>query len=558
MDSAAEVSLRDFVQDLFQMGIQDRDAHGRLPANYFLSFLVEREHYFVQVQDIYQDFIARFSGSEGLDVDEVISRFREMWLALDSWLAKNWELESVQMGASSSSAEMSPYLKGPTSETIEDNFEASALDIQTLRSHICTLQRAFYRTDTNLYGVENKLDEHITEQKSEEKLWRREIKTVIKDLHSQQTRTQLLEDTVSGIQQTQDLLRSQIFLQGAVHSELFSERRSPFVSTMPPSIRCTTPHSSPLYGAAKVYDADYKRSNVASSEALSTPSNPTALPLWRANADSDIDASHEDENSCETESTCVCQGYGIGQRQIAVDNLWLSSSQSEMNRVGESLVEPISENCTRIANMGFIPSKPMKSTENSQVCISYRRKNNSIQKGVTMTEYCPSEFVAEGDRYINPETLISDTSSVDETEKCDDYMHGGGGEREFQVPRMLSQETLIPVIQKDEETEHLETAKVGEPAKMQSGFREARSPVIDDWLLGELEGFQVMLSTMQESIKGLNQQLDALSEAQEVRDSGGVYNISLLREFLVWCARVLAICILVYLGRVLLAIAMLI
>lgn len=44
------------------------------------------------------------------------------------------------------------------------------------------LQTAFYRTDTNLYGVEKKLDEHITEQKLEEKLWRREIRTVIKDL----------------------------------------------------------------------------------------------------------------------------------------------------------------------------------------------------------------------------------------------------------------------------------------------------------------------------------------------------------------------------------------
>lgn len=94
------------------MGTQDRDADGRLPANYFLSFLVEREHYFAQVQDIYQDFIAKFSGSEVLDANEVIGRFREMWLALDSWLAKNLELESVQMCDSSSSAEMSPYLKG--------------------------------------------------------------------------------------------------------------------------------------------------------------------------------------------------------------------------------------------------------------------------------------------------------------------------------------------------------------------------------------------------------------------------------------------------------------
>lgn len=107
-----------------------------------------------------------------------------------------------------------------------------------------------------------------------------------------------------------------------IFSMLSSEKRSPSVSTIHSSMRSTSPHLPPLYGAAKVHDADYKQSNVASFEALSSSSHLTVLPLLRAREDivsgcknlflpfySLIlkDDSHESERSCETETTCVDQ-----------------------------------------------------------------------------------------------------------------------------------------------------------------------------------------------------------------------------------------------------------
>lgn len=124
---------------------------------------------------------------------------------------------------------------------------------------------------------------------------------------SQQARTQLLEDTVFGIQQTQDMLRSRVLLQdkankGECQGEMpllyifsqryISGRRSPVAGTISSSMRSISPHLSFLHGVAKFYDADHNQLDVASPEALSTSSNQKELLLMRQNADTVSECKH--------------------------------------------------------------------------------------------------------------------------------------------------------------------------------------------------------------------------------------------------------------------------
>lgn len=235
--------------------------------------------------------------------------------------------------------------------------------------------------------------------------------------------------------------------------------------------------------------------------------------------------------------------------------------------------------------MNSIPSELVELPENSQVCSPpRRRKKDTMQKVVMITEDCSTGSLAEGDRSISLEALINDTSSVDKSEECNDCMHVGERERVYQIPRMLSQGEFGTIVLQHEEVEHQGTTRARAPASMRRESREPRMPVIDSWLLSELEGFQIMLYTMQESIKGLNQQLDGWSEAEDdAQNSGRAYDLAvsgndltalpyilrtdytmtfmqlrIVQELPAWSAKALAICLLIYVGRLLLVSAMLI